>query len=506
MIIRVKQSWKDHADGSRYAKHYGILDRRAFIQAGFLTGTMSLLLPEMLVGKLAKEAMADAVCPAPVRSKGAFVHMWGENGVVVGSRFISDAQAGIVAGNTTAASNYGVVGSDLVRLGPNCNVSVSSAFGAALGANKPGTTTNPPYPGYTSAEWAALLNQVSMGYMTGMFNQDDGGADGDPMWGSFSGFKKSQMNKDIRIGSQHLITPWGQGTPSSSIGGNTTALTSASLAKVFGITPSGLTNPSTVTSTAAATNALANIFGSVFGLSARKGGSNVITAASCGFQGDAVMADPTYGSGLFTPTGIADLSGKITLTDLTAENQAALAAIYQSAMGVGGGVFFGLPNRDQHANTQATNLVQDQEEGALIASWIAACDRAQSKGALVWVTNGQAISAGTTGGQTITTTVGGVATNLTVNATNASSDAGGSLNACFVLLFTPSSMGAPPVTKTFGTFNTGNGNFATTGAPSPNEALASAYLTAVAHLGFDLAAATRIIQATGIATTVKLLI
>ena len=62
-IIRVPKSWKDSID--KRPDHN--LSRRDFLQRGVATGTLSVVLPKILMGSLARQAWAATTsCPAPV--------------------------------------------------------------------------------------------------------------------------------------------------------------------------------------------------------------------------------------------------------------------------------------------------------------------------------------------------------------------------------------------------------------------------------------------------------
>ena len=271
MVIRVKRSWKEDATGNDH-RH---LSRRDFISRGLATGTMSLLLPQFLVGDLVKSAMAGSpVCPPPAQNPGGIVQLHGDGGFTCGARFLNPTQASIVAASTNAASRYGISGTAVQKVGLNMFVDPTSMFGK---------TIMTPMPGFTQAQWSAALAQCSLGGNWGPYNLDDGGGNNTGLLGTVGGLKASAVGKSINIGVNNTLAQFAQGLPSSSVSGNN--LTSASLENVFSMTPAGLTNVQTMTNTALASQSLSNAFATLFGLGNRTGASTVMTSANCGFQG-----------------------------------------------------------------------------------------------------------------------------------------------------------------------------------------------------------------------------
>jgi hypothetical protein len=235
------------------------------------------------------------------------------------------------------------------------------------------------------------------------------------------------------------------------------------------------------------------------------GPAEVLAATSCGFYGSSALADPSYGLNLFTPANVpalAGIAGAATSTDAggntitnTFSNQelALLAAFYQSAAGVAGGVFIEYFGRDYHGeDPQAVIAPRDIEEARAIVMFLAACDKAQSKGAMVYLSNGQAIAAGT---QATTNTIGG--NSMALNSPIADGDAGGSYNAGLILFYDPA--GSPPAARFTGKVDT-NGNVKIDSKiASSRDAVAGLYLSALQHIGADVGKATAAMQKVGIA-------
>jgi hypothetical protein len=244
----------------------------------------------------------------------------------------------------------------------------------------------------------------------------------------------------------------------------------------------------------------------MFGIDGRKGGSNVLNATSCGFYGSSALADPSYGLNLFTPASVPDLAGMagqatsgptgapITNT-FSQQELALLAAFYQSAKGVAGGVFIEYGGRDYHgADPQGDIAPKDIEEARAIVMFLAACDKANARGAMIYLSNGQAIAKGA---QATTNTIGGNTVNL--NSPIADNDAGGNYNAGLVLFFEPDSAKAPPAAKFTGTINMNGSVKIDPNVGSSNDAVAGLYLSALTHIGADVGKATGAMQKVGTA-------
>jgi hypothetical protein len=489
MLIKVKKNWKDLVDSG--PAHKSGMTRREFMMKGLATGTMSVAVHQALVGDLIAKAFADTIsCPAPVKNVGAIAQIFSEGGPTMGARFIGEAQA--AAMSVGMADNYGISGqANLVRLGPNMVIDSTSPFGATLLQGPNG------YAGGAAAWRANVLSKISGGAHLGPFNQDDGAGDNTGLIGGVSPFKLSTMGKDLRIGVSKTPAAWANGLPSSTLKGN---LTSASLASTFSLIPAanGLTNSGALTAASNAANSLAQAMSPVFKNATRKGSSELLTNAGCAFYGNTALADPTYGSTLFTASGIQALTGKLTVGALSAAEQAQLAAFYQSAQGVAGGVIMQFNGRDYHGNNPQTDIApKDIEEARTIVMFLAACEAAQAPGAMIYFSNGQAIANGV---QSANVTIGGQ--NVTVNAPVAAGDAGGAYNAGLIIFYDPK--GAPPVAKFTGSINSTTGNAQTDpNVASSREAVAGLYLSALAWVngGKVPQAALTKMQTAGVAAT-----
>ena len=190
------------------------------------------------------------------------------------------------------------------------------------------------------------------------------------------------------------------------------------------------------------------------------------------------MANANYGNQLFTATGIADLNNVISnVAALPVAEQAYLAAYYQSAMGVAGGVFTEFPDRDYHDTDPLTNVaVKDVEEARNIVMFLAACAAAGARGAMIYTSNGQAIAGGVRNGPV---SIEGVVENI--NAPVATADAGGTYNAGLMILYSPT--GSLPETIMSGSLDI-NGAIAAVdpNAGSINDAMIGLYASAVAFI------------------------
>jgi len=491
MLIRLKRTHKDAICHSHHS-HDHDPSRRAFLRRGLTTGIATVVFPRILI----KDAMAalPASCPQPVLAKGALAQIFSEGGPTMGARFIGDDQASTM--NATMAANYGISGqANLVSIG-NLRVDKTSPFGATL-------LQGPP--GYTNAQWMAVLAKVSGGGHRGQFNQDDGAGVDTGLLGGASPFKSSQMGKDLRIANKNKLATWANGLPSSAV----STATPANMAKVFSLTPAAgtLTNSSAMNAAADGASALGQVLSRVFGLSNRKGGAEVLAATSCGFYGAAALADPNYGLNLFTPANVpalatmaaatssTDAGGNTITNTFSTQELALLAAFYQSGAGVAGGVFIEYGGRDYHGQDPQNSIApKDIEEARAIVMFLAACDKAQSKGALIYLSNGQAIA---DGAQQTNNTIGGNA--VTLNSPVADGDAGGSYNAGLIVFYDPA--GSPPAGKFTGTVDT-NGNVKINPKiASSKDAVAGLYLSALQHIGADVGKATAAMQKLGVASS-----
>jgi hypothetical protein len=172
--------------------------------------------------------------------------------------------------------------------------------------------------------------------------------------GGVGNFKSSQMSKDLRIGINNKMATWASGLPASAVSRN--GLTPAILSRTFSITPStaNLANAQTMSDAANAASDIAEALGGVLGNSNRNGATALANSAGCAIKGNAALADPNFGTSLFTPTGITALTNVMNVASLTATEQAQLAAYYQSAKGVIGGVMLQYNGRDYHGQNPAT--------------------------------------------------------------------------------------------------------------------------------------------------------
>lgn len=488
MTYKSSKNWKDLAEFHHGGPH---LTRRDFLARGLATGLMSVAVPKILMGDLVKKAEAamPANCPPPTLSPGAIAQIFSNGGPTMGARFMSEAQA--AAMNANMAKNYGVSGqANLKKLGPNMVIDTTSPFGFTLMQGPPG------YPGGATAWQTNVLSKISGGAHLGPFNQDDGAGENTGLLGGVGTFKVSKMAKDIRVGVNNTLASWATGVPATAVKGN---LTSAALSSTFSLTPAatGLTNAGAMTAASDAINSLAQALSPVFNTTARKGSDQLMTSAGCGFYGNSALADPNYGATLFNPTNITQVSSKLTVAQLSASEQAQVAAFYQAATGVAGGIIIEFGGRDYHGQSVQNNIAPaDVEEARTIVMFLAACDAAQAPGAMIYTSNGQAIASGV---QSVTVNVGG--TQATVNGPVAQGDAGGSYNAGLILFYDPK--GAPPQARFTGTTDA-NGNAKTDGkVGSSKEAVAGLFLSALKWVngGTIPPAALKAMQGAGVAGT-----
>lgn len=499
MIIKVSKNWKDLVDSGSGHK---ILDRREFLRRMALGSSMAVALPHIFAKGFVKQAFGATFTP------GAIATSYSMGGCTAGARIIGDAQATAIAASTSMAANYGVLGTDMVNLGPNLNVSASSPFGAALLAGPNG------YTGGAAAWKTNVLSKLSAGGHLGPFNQDDGAGQNTGLWGTVSPMKVSQVGKDIVVGGNATIASWATGLPSDTIKANgngsnngaaesSLGLTSASLASIFSLTPAtaGLATSATISAAGVASTQIATAFSSIFGNTTRKGGNSMVANAQTAMSNNAPMADPTYGAKLFTPadiTGLTASGNKLTaagIATLTPQEQALLASYYQSASGLVGGVMTGFNGRDYHGQSVANVIAPaDIEEARALVMFLAACDAAQTPGAFIHFSNGQAIASGT---QSVTAVIGG--NNVTVNGPVAQGDAGGSYNACTIVFYTPTAAAAG--TTFTGTLNTTSGNVKAATGMTSQLAVAGAYLSALAHINGGSVPASALTQMSSVLGT-----
>jgi hypothetical protein len=463
MTYKTKKNYKDLAEP---CKGQG-MSRRELMARGFATGFMSVALHDFLIGNIMNKAFAAGLtCPAPVRAKGAIGQIFAEGGPTMGARFISEAQAAMM--NVNMAGNYGISGqANLQKIGPNLVVDKTSPFGFTLLQGPPG------FPGGPAGWQANVLSKVSGGGHLGPFNQDDGAGQNTGLIGGVGPFKVSTMAKDLSIGVSNTVATWANGLPAAAVKQGGLAPTSFSSA--FSLTPpaAGLTNSAALSAASDAANSLQSALSPVFSTASRKGASVLAQSAGCAFYGNSALADPNYGATLFNPANITDLAGKVTLAQLSNQEQALLAAYYQSAAGVAGGVITEFGGRDYHGQSPQNNIAPaDIEEARAIVMFLAACDAAAAPGAFIYTSNGQAIANKTAA---VTATINGATANL--NAPVAQGDAGGSYNAGLMIFYSP--VGAPVQAKFTGTVDQ-NGNAKTDpNVGSSQEAIAGLYLSAL---------------------------
>jgi hypothetical protein len=491
MSYQSKKTWKDLAE---FCKHENRLTRRQMLARGMATGFMTVAAQEIALGDLIAQAHGDmpANCPAPVKAPGSIAQIFSEGGPTMGARFFSDVQAQMLASSTSMASNYGVtgVGTNIVRIGPNMNVDSTSPFGFTILQGPLG------YPGGPAAWQANVLRKVSGGGHLGPFNQDDGAGQNTGLVGGVSPFKTSTMGKDIRIGVAVTMARWATALPAAGVSKNN--LTPTTMASAFNLIPaaSGLTDSASLTAASDAAVALQSAMSPVFGTAGRRGASLLNRSANCAFYGNSALADPNYALSLFDPKNAANaaLATQATVTSLTNQEQALIAAFYQSALGTAGGVAIEFGGRDYHGNDPQNSIAPaDIEEARAIVMWLAACAAANAPGAMIYTSNGQAIAGGTTA---VTATINGATANL--NAPTAKGDAGGSYNAGLIIFYSPT--GSVTNSSFTGTLDQ-NGNAKTAASVgSSAEAVAGLYLSALKFInkGSIPTAATGAVKSAGL--------
>lgn len=469
MKIRVPRKAIDSVTHHHDQPH---LSRRDFIARGLLTGAMSVVLPEIILNGLMKDALAAGtpVCPSPSRIKGCIAQIYANGGWTAGAYFQSDQMAGIAASSTAAATRYGINGTSMLKLGPNLNIASTSIFGRRLIANG-------ARMGFTPEAWLALLGKCSGAFNCGPMNLDDGSGQNTGLIGAIGPMKQSFLNKDLLMGVNSTLAGFAVGSPASKVRGNPSP---TDLARIFGLTPANKTNSATMTNSANAAIRIGAALGDLFGVGTRTGGNEAITAASCGFLGNSALASPTYGSSLFDPTQIPVLNTLV--TNLTPQERAALSAYYQSASGMIGGVFSEFGGYDYHGQTPAQIGAAANQLADVFSVWLAGCNAAGgANSAMIITSNGQAIANGFTNA-----TVG----NTNGDVQNAVGDAGGAFNAAVLIRFHAN--GAPSAGKTIGALDTTNGD----ARPAMGSALAmkGLYASALIHVtgGLSAAQATRL--------------
>lgn len=465
MTFKTKQTWKELID----KPHHVGMTRRELLARGLATGFVSFAVPEMLMSAFKQANAANLTCPPTTRAMGAIGQIYAQGGPTMGARFIAEDQAALM--NPTVAANYGITGTNLLKLGPNLVIDTTSPFGAVIMAGPPGFT------GGAAAWQANVLSKISGGGHRGPFNMDDGAGANTGLLGGASAFKSTQLSKDLRVGVQNKMANWASGLPASQVSGNN--LTTTVLANTFAVTPAanGLVTAQTMTEASNAAIDIASALSPTFGNTNRNGANTLMTNAGCALYGNSALADPNFGQTLFNPNNIAALTGALTVAALTPAEQALLSAYYQSAQGVIGGVVLQLNGRDYHGqNPQNVIAPADMEEARAIVMFLAACHASQSRGAFVYLSNGQAIASGVTA---TTNNINGVATAL--NTPTARGDAGGSYNAGLVIFYNPA--GAGPTARMTGTITSNNGNAKTDAKVTSSQlAVSGLFLSALAWI------------------------
>jgi hypothetical protein len=468
--------------------NHPVITRRDLLARGLVTGAMSMAIPKLLnnIGGEAFAAGVPAVCQTttstlPAQFAGAIGQILacdrvgGAGGPVMGARFISADQANMSA-SSGLFTNYGINRNFLVPVGTNLFVDSMSPFGFTLLQGPAG------FPGGSTAWRANVLSKVSGGGHMGPFKDDDGGADALGLLGSMSPYKKSALGKDLRLSNQHVSATWSAGAPAASF---SSPYSPTSFANVFGLTPraSGFTTDKAMSNASDAANSLSQVFSGLFGTKARKGASKMMVDAGCAFYGNIALADPNYGTKLFTPAQIPSLAG---LTINSPQEQAQLAAFYRAATGEAGGVVIQYDGRDYHPGATIDDVANaDVEDARSFVMFLAACAAAPNgtgfgqPGALMYMSNGNANANGQTSRSVM---VDGVA--QTLNVPTAVGDSGGTYNAGLIMFYSP--LGAPPAGRFTGTLRADNGNVtADTNVSSVDNAVAGLYLSAFKFASSD---------------------
>jgi hypothetical protein len=483
-LIRVKKNWKDFIE----QKPHKTYSRRDFLSRGIATATASIVLPHAIMGALIKKASASqSSCPGSNRAPGGIAQLFREGGPSIGAMFLNEQQVNFMS--SSIAATYGISGAaNIKKVGSNWYLDVTSPFAIAL-------MTAPP--GISQTQWDAVLMNTSLGGHYGPFFNDDGAGRNLGQLGGISPWKSSQLGIDLAVNHHSTLANWANGMPTTSVPGPTSSVTAASIGNTFVVKPAGITSQ-ILTNTATASDALSQIFSSVFG-AGRANAASALSKAVCGFYGDSQLLGSTPVSSFFDPTQISSLTSAITVASLSVEQQGFLAAFYQSAVGAIGVVSTEQSGQDYHlpASVSETVAPGDFEAGQIVQMFIAANYIAQTKGAMIINSNGNAFSKGTAA---VTVGPNSVATNVSTPQ----GDSGGSYNAGFILAYGPSS---PPTLNMTGTFSSTNGTVR--GSPAVSTvpaALGGLYLTAMGYLGFDLTTAMSVMQSNGLANPSSLML
>jgi hypothetical protein len=471
MIIKIKRTVKEDA----IVHDHRHLSRREFVARGLCTGALTIALPKIILGGMIKNAVAETTCPTPSRDPGGISHLYCNGGMTVGAYILTDIPAQIAASSPNAAARYGIDGALMKRLGPNFNVNSGSLFWKVL--EQTGLDL-----GYTQASWLVALGKVGAGAHYGPFNQDDNGAQATGLVGRTSDLKQSSLRKGLEFGVRQKLVPFANGMPTTILRRQANV---ADVSGAFVLTPGGSTNSQTMANTAAIADSLADLFSDLFKTKKRTGGDAAIKNTTCGFLGDIALVDPNYGSSLFDPAKIAALQSTVASNLITQTEQAYLSAFYNAALGITSGNGIQEDGFDYHGASPDTIGEATARVARIVGMWVAGCDKANARGTLSIVSNGQAIANGFTAANIAVS--GGSSRQVNGNVQNATGDAGGSFNACTLLAFNPA--GTPPSLKSVGAFDTVNGDVR--GKFSSELALQGIYASALNFISGSISDAQR---------------
>ncbi len=438
MIIRVPKKPNDDNSSTGHDHDAPHLSRRDFIARGIYTGVLSVAIPKIFAGGIIKDAMAtvgNSACPTAVRTPGCIAQMFLEGGYGAGSYVLSDQMVTVASSSQNAADRYGVERT-FMKLGPNFNVSTNSLFAKRIIANG-------ARMGFTPQAWLQALGKISVGYNCGPMNQDDGGGSNTGLIAGVSSIKSSALGTDVMMGVNNKLASFAVGMPATKVGETPNP---QNMVDAFSMLPAAKTNKQTVTNSANAAKKIGQALAGIFGLEGRTGGEEAFTAASCGFFGNATLADPTYAPALFNPANVNELRAMAAgVTDI---ERALMASYFQSAKGTIGGVFSEFGGFDYHGKTPAEIGVQVLQFADAFTAWVAACNASATNGALIVTSNGQAVSKGFTANVAVGGTTG--------NVHNANNDAGGAFNNSMLFMF--NGVNAAVAGKTLGALNSTTGD------------------------------------------------
>ncbi len=450
MIIKAPKTAKDLA---QFHNHGPAFSRRDFLTRAIALGAVGIVGPQLGVSNMAYAA--GLVCP-PSSSlvPGGFAQIYMSGGpavVPILPLFLSNAV------NASTAPVYGLSGAaNLMPAGGNWMTDKTSPWGNVLMAGPAGVN---------AATWAQILKDTYIGGHYGDLGQDDGTGQDEGLVAGFAliNGKGGPNPKDIHFKTTNVRAAYAVGPTVAP-----TALTPTALAATLQMTPSatGLTTQADLASVNTAAVAIEAAYESVKPISGIKGGSNLITAAGCGFNNNPPTASAAYGAANYVPSGITNITNLIPATTLAAtgtvmslQNQAILAASYQSALGFNGGVMFTNPNCDYHGAGNQETANQDQTNANTVVAMLAGFAAAGKPGVIQINSNGFAVSSGV--GQA-TITINGTAT--TVQSPTAEGDAGGTFSQNLLLFYSP---GVVPNVKTLGSINVTTGAVkGATGSPA----------------------------------------